>query len=161
MAKLHFEGMAEYELKLSKLKNGSKEIAAKAIYAGAAIMADEIKANIKELPVQMGARGDSKNKINSITPVQKEGLMESFGISSLQEDHGFWNVKLGFDGYNRTRTKKYPKGQPNAMIARSVESGTSFRKKNPFIKRAIKAKETAVVAEMGRIVDEEIKKMMS
>jgi len=161
MAKFHFDGLAEWETKLSKLKTGSKDIAAKAIYAGAAIMADEIKANIKALPVQTGAHGDSDSKINSVTPVQKEGLLDSFGISSLRDDNGYWNVKLGFDGYNRTRTKKYPKGQPNAMIARSVESGTSFRQRNPFVNRAIKAKEAAVVAEMGRIVDEEIDKLMN
>lgn len=161
MAKFSFKGMAEYELKLSKLKTGSKDIAAKAVYAGAAIMADEIKANIKALPVQKGVEGDEDSKINSVTPVQKEGLLESFGISSLRDDNGYWNVKLGFDGYNRTKTDKYPKGQPNAMIARSVESGTSFRKRNPFVSRAIKAKEAAVVAEMGRVMDEEINKIMN
>jgi len=42
-----------------------------------------------------------------------------------------------------------------------VESGTSFRQRNPFVNRAIKAKEAAVVAEMGRIVDEEIDKLMN
>ena len=62
------------------------------------------------------------------------------------------------DGYNSTVTKKYPKGQPNAMIIRALESGTSFRSRNPVITRATNAAKGAAEAAIQKQMDEEIKK---
>lgn len=160
MAKFQFDGLEEYALKLSKLESGTRDIAAKAIYAGANIMADEIKSRIAEIPTATNVSGSPENKIDTITPGQRRGLIESFGISPMREDNGYYNVKLGFDGYNDIKTEKYPNGQPNVLIARSVESGTSFRAKRPFVRPAIRARKKDVVEEMGRIVDEEIQKIV-
>ena len=44
MANFAFRGLEEYAMKLSKLEASSQEIAGKAIYEGAKIVADEIKA---------------------------------------------------------------------------------------------------------------------
>ena len=54
----------------------------------------------------------------------------------MRNTDGVYDVKMGFGGYNSVRTAKYPQGQPNALIARALESGTSFRSKNPFLSRA-------------------------
>lgn len=82
------------------------------------------------------------------------------GIAPIQEDSDFVNAKVGWDGYGRDKTKKYPKGVPNQVIARSVNSGTSFRKKNPFVNRAVtKNKKTAVKA-MADTIENEITKEM-
>ena len=59
MAKLKFEGMQEYEKMLSKLQTGTEQIIGKAVYAGAKIVADEIKANINSLGVEQGQEGGS------------------------------------------------------------------------------------------------------
>ena len=50
MAKMTFKTGDEYAMKLSKLAKQSDEVARKAIYAGAKIVADEIKRNIQSLP---------------------------------------------------------------------------------------------------------------
>ena len=39
------------------------------------------------------------------------------------------------------KTNKYPGGQPNSVIARSVVAGTTFRQKNDFVGRAIRKSE--------------------
>ena len=50
MAQIKFPGLAEYERKLSRLSRAVKdEIAAKAIYAGADIVADEVRSAIEGL----------------------------------------------------------------------------------------------------------------
>jgi hypothetical protein len=160
MAVMRFKGMEEYVLKLSKLAARTEEVAGKAIYAGAAIVADAIKSNIETLPVN--------NKINSSTPTpfdgllskQKDGLIESFGISPLGDKDGVYNVKLGFDGYNAIKTKKYPKGQPNQLIARAVESGSSVRVKHPFVDPAVKSAKAACVKKMQEVIDTETEKTM-
>ena len=69
-------------------------------------------------------------------------------------------MKIGFDGYNKTKTKKYPKGQPNQVVARGVESGTTWKKKYPFVRPAVERARKAVQAKMAETVDKEIKKVM-
>ena len=78
----------------------------------------------------------------------------------MRDDKGYLNVKLGFDGYGRTKTKKYPKGVPNQLIARSVNTGTSFRKRNPFMDRAVRAKRKLAEKKMMETMGEGMKKEM-
>lgn len=160
MAKITFPGLNDYELMISKLSKGVDDIAGKAIYAGAGIVADAIKENIKALPIVRGY-GTTENPLpGGVTAPQKAGLIDGLGISPMQSDAGYLNVKIGFDGYNATKTEKYPQGQPNQLVARGVESGTSWKKKSPFIRPAINASKQRAEDEMARILDEEIEKVM-
>ena len=61
MATYQFKGLEEYALKLSKLRDGSREVAGKAIYAGAKIVADAVRENIKSLPVRRSGYGTTEN----------------------------------------------------------------------------------------------------
>lgn len=159
MAKITFPGLAEYELMLSRLEGSTDEMIGRAVYAGAGIVADAIKANIKALPIVRGYGTADKPLPGGVTAPQKAGLVAGMGISKLQDDNGYLNVKIGFDGYNSTQTEKYPQGQPNQLVARGVESGTSWKKKKPFIRPAVNASRDQAEAEMARILDEEIKKL--
>lgn len=159
MAKITFPGLNDYELMISKLSKGVDDIAGKAIYAGAGIVADAIKENIKALPIVRGY-GTTENPLpGGVTAPQKAGLIDGMGISPMQDDGGYLNVKIGFDGYNATKTDKYPQGQPNQLVARGVESGTSWKQKKPFIRPAINASKSRAEAEMARILDQEIEKV--
>ena len=108
-------------------------------------MADAIMAEIKGLPVttQKAVKG---GMLKGITSAQKAGLIDGFGISRMQEQGASYNIKIGFNGYNSQRTAKYPSGQPNSVIARSLCSGTSFREKNDFVGRAMKKKNACIEA---------------
>lgn len=159
MAKITFPGLNDYELMISRLSKGVDDIAGKAIYAGAGIVADAIKENIKALPIVRGY-GTTENPLpGGVTAPQKAGLIDGLGISPMQSDAGYLNVKIGFDGYNATKTEKYPQGQPNQLVARGVESGTSWKQKKPFIRPAINASKSRAEAEMARILDQEIEKI--
>lgn len=159
MAKITFPGLNDYELMISRLTKNVDSVAGKAIYAGAGIVADAIKENIKDLPIVRGY-GTKENPLpGGVTAPQKAGLIDGLGISPMQSDAGFLNVKIGFDGYNATKTDKYPQGQPNQLVARGVESGTSWKEKKPFIRPAINASKSRAEAEMARILDEEIEKI--
>ena len=160
MAYLKFKGLQEYEFKLSRLEAGTDEIAGKAIYQGAKIVADEVKKNIETLPVIKDERGSGNNLLDGVTQKQKDGLVKSWGIAPMESKNGYLSVKLGFDGYNSVVTSKYPKGQPNVLIARAVESGTSFRKKHPFVSPAVKKTRKKAEAKMKEVLDEEINKIM-
>ena len=159
MAKITFPGLNDYELMISRLTKNVDSVAGKAIYAGAGIVADAIKENIKDLPIVRGY-GTKENPLpGGVTAPQKAGLIDGLGISPMQNDGGYLNVKIGFDGYNATKTDKYPQGQPNQLVARGVESGTSWKEKKPFIRPAINASKSRAEAEMARILDQEIEKI--
>ena len=160
MATLTFKGLQEYELKLSRFTKEVGRIAGRATYEGAKIMADEIKAGIEGLPVVKGFGTELNPLPGGVTATQKKGLLDGFGISGLQNDGGFYNVKLGFDGYNNTWTENYPQGQPNQLVARGVESGTSWKQPHPFIKPAIARARKRVEKRMAETIDEEIEKIM-
>lgn len=155
MATMVFKGINEYIAQLQKLGNDTDEIIGKAVYQGAAIVADAIKAEINALPIDKGY-GTADNPCIGVNAIQKKGLTEGFGISKMQNEHGYINVKIGFSGYNALQTKKYPNGQPNALIARAVVSGTSFRRPNQFIDRAQKSVKAAAEEKMRIVIDEEI-----
>ena len=159
MAKITFPGLNHYKLMTSQLSKGVDDIAGKAIYAGAGIVADAIKENIKALPIVRGYGTEKDPLPGGVTAPQKAGLIDGLGISPMQNDAGYLNVKIGFDGYNATKTEKYPQGQPNQLVARGVESGTSWKQKKPFIRPAINASKSRAEAEMARILDQEIEKI--
>lgn len=160
MAKITFPGLKDYELMLSRLEGATDDMIGRAVYAGAGIVADAVKQGIQSLPVVTGYGTDTNPLPGGVTAAQKAGLLDGFGISKLQDDGGYLNVKLGFDGYNRTRTEKYPQGQPNQLVARGVESGTSWKQKKPFIRPAVTRSRKPAEAEMKRVIDEEIEKIV-
>ena len=163
MATIKFPGLKEYEKRLSTLGKEGKAIAEKAVYAGAAIIADAVRANINALPAvkdEWGVVAYNNNWSAPLTETAKKGLQDGFGISPPGNEDGILNVKLGFDGYNDMKTKKYPKGQPNAIIARSLESGSSIAKKRPFVAPAVRKTKKAAEETMAKIIDEEIAKIM-
>ena len=159
MAKITFPGLKDYELMLSRLEGATDDMIGRAVYAGAGIVADAVKQGIQSLPVVTGYGTESNPLPGGVTSAQKAGLIDGFGISKLRDDNGYLNVKLGFDGYNRTRTEKYPQGQPNQLVARGVESGTSWKQKKPFIRPAVTRSRKAAETEMKRVLDEEIEKI--
>lgn len=162
MAKYQMRGLEEYAQYLQRIGANTQEICGKAVYAMADIVADQVRENITKLPTVTEAealRAYRANETTDLTKAQKKGLEDGFGISPMQNDNGYYNVKLGFDGYNKVKTRKYPQGQPNAMIARAVESGSSVRKKNPFIRRAVNATQKQAVEKGKQVADEEIAKI--
>lgn len=160
MATFQFGGIDDYITQLNKLQAATKDdVIGKTVYAGAAVVADAVKDAIRSLPVGSGhvAQGEL---VDTVTLPQKEGLLDGFGISRMKDDDGFVNVKLGFAGYNATRTDKYPQGQPNALIARAVNSGTTFRKKTRFVDKAVSASKKSAEAAMDAACNREIEKIM-
>ena len=158
MARIRFSRLEDYELRLSRLAGRTEEIAGKAIYAGADIITNAIRANIEGLAAvddRAGAIAYQKKAPAPLTRTAKQGLLDGLGITPMQDDGGYYNVKVGFDGYNDIPTRKYPNGQPNQLIARSLESGSSIAQKHPFIRPAINASRKAAEAKMAEVLDEE------
>ena len=164
------KGFEKYLKDLETLKKMSPHICGRAVYEGAKIVADAAAESAAALKVTKAVWGGTYNGVDQgqqqgITEAQKAGLLSSnsgggLGLSRMKNDNGFYHVKLGYHGYNSQITEKYPHGQPNVMIARSLESGTSFRKKDPFIARAVRKSRAQAERKMAQTVDDETAKIM-
>lgn len=159
MARMTIDGFDDYMAQLEKLTDSIRDTVGEVIYEGAHVIADAVKSNIQSLPVQNGYAKKGE-LLTGVTSVQKAGLVSGFGVARMRQEGDSYNVKVGFDGYNGQKTKKYPGGQPNSVIARSVCSGTSFRAKNDFVGRAVRSKRSDAEAKMQKKFDEAIEKLM-
>nr|DAG49872.1 MAG TPA: hypothetical protein [Caudoviricetes sp.] len=155
------DGLDNFVERLEELNEATEDILGKAIYEGARVVADSVKAAINELPtVDDDAYGTDSKPIKGLRNYQKQGLIDGMGIASMRNDNGLLNVKIGFDGYNGHATKTWPQGEPNVVIARSLESGTSWREKHPFVTNAVAACRDKAEKAMENKLNEELEKAL-
>ena len=158
MATFEFEGVDNYIGQLQKLYATADEMAGKAIYNGAGTVYKFVQQGIDGISTD-NRHGTSENPVSGPSTYQKEGLRKSLGIAPARYDGSFYNVKIGFDGYNGITTKAWPSGQPNSLIARAVESGTSWMRKQPFMRAAEQAAKGPCEAVMRQTIDKELSKI--
>lgn len=149
------KGLEEYTRKIERLSNVFvlDDIIEKALHKGADVVADKTRANLMGIPVDN--RRYVEGQRNGLLQVQKNGLLNSFGISEIQKKRIVTNIKTGVDkGTNKI-------GQPNVTIARRLESGTSYMKKNPVFKSATKSAKSECLQVISETVKEGLDRIMA
>ena len=95
-----------------------KTIAEKAVCAGAAIVADAVRANIDALPAvkdEWGVIAYNNHWSAPLTETAKKGLQDGFGISPMGSEDGMLNVKLGFDGCGKRKKRQKRRWRKSSM----------------------------------------------
>lgn len=137
---------------LKKLEANTDEIIGRAIYEGAGIVADAARSAIND--IQTDERWNPPGTVrNGPRQSEKESLLNGFGISKLRQTGTFWNVKVGFHGMNIN-------GMSNAGMARMIESGSSWMRKQPFMTRAVNSKKKECEDRMEQVFNEELEKLV-
>lgn len=161
MATFKFEGVDKLIAQYQKLNKDTEKVIGKAVYNGTNVVMKAIIAGIESIQTDDShGFGTAENPKTGPTSIQKAGLRHSVGIAKMRNDNGFFNTKIGFDGYNYVKTKRWPSGQPNMMVARSIESGTSWMKKQPFMRKAEQGAKKQCEIVMSQTVDKEIEKII-
>ena len=137
--------------RLGQLQNVAR-VCKVGLFDGAKVVADSMREEISALPIGH-AHGTPENPINTVTNTQKRGLLDGLGVAPMQENGSVWDTSVGFDGYNDF-------GQANAMIAAAVEGGASFRRKNPFVTRALRRSREKAQAAMAAAAENQINQIM-
>lgn len=159
---------------LEDFTNATDDMLRWTVYPGAKLTADKIRKAIEDLPEIKQTPRETKSsggvkrprksgkssgkKPKGATKVEREGMLEGLGVAGMRYDGDFLNAKIGMDGYNKHITTKWPKGHPNAMVARSIESGTSFRQKCPFVAPTVRQYKLAAEQEMAKEFDRQVEK---
>lgn len=163
MAKIEMQGMEAWLSELRRAGEATAPVCEAAVYAGAKVVADAIKQSTMNLDRVTDAEamaGWHEGKAVKISVSQKIGLVESLGITPIRNKYGVFSAKVGFDGYNGVKTKRWPQGQPNQLIARSCESGSSAMKKQPFVRTTIKRVQGEALTEMERAAEKKLNEIL-
>lgn len=159
MGKMELKGFEEYLKVLECLGGNVDAVLKKALYKGAGEMADTVRSEINSIaavPDVENVKAYKEGRKNRLGIKQKKGLIESMGITDFEKEDGGYSTKIGFDGYNDVKTKKYPKGQPNVLIARVLESGSTYMEKVPFMRKSLTKGRKKAEEEMRKQVEEEV-----
>ena len=154
LAKMTIKGLDEYAKMLDRMGRQAPEISKKAVYAGADMVANQIRKNLEQNIRDPSYVGKNKNKEYAVKQRRSTGELEqSLGIAPITTDkNGNTNTKVGFSGYDNNHT-------PNVLKARAMESGTSTLRKRPFVRPAVNAVKKPAQQEMGAVIDKEIAKI--
>lgn len=127
-------GMDDLIKKMQKLPQKAAKIAAEALYEGAGVVADAVTKETKGIKTKpfIKATGGYKRKAS---PEEKEILVNAnHGISKFRYDGNSINTSIGFQ--NSGYAELGGKTVPVPLIANSINSGTSFMEKQPFLRKA-------------------------
>jgi len=147
---LKVEGMDEITEMLSKAAEAAPGIAARALYKGAGVVADEISRQARGLKTSRFryAKGWQRDP----SPEEKEALVAAgaAGIAKFDKTGNEVNTSVGYSrsGYVMINGKR----KAVAVIANSINSGTSFMKKQPFIRKAVSQSKSKA----GQAINDEI-----
>lgn len=149
------EGMAEISEMLTKLETDAPKMAARMLYRGAAEVMNEVKRQedaIETTEFRYASRGGTRKP----SPEEKAVIQGKAGIAKFDKNGSEIGTSIGYgnSGYAMLKDRRVPV----AKIANSINSGTSFMKKQPFIRKAANAAgrraEEAMKAEFDRITEE-------
>ena len=142
------EGIDELGAMLAKLEGKAQDVASGALFDGAAVVADAMRAAIGSIvtePFNYVVDPDSVGK-RYASPEEKAALVGKSGIAKFDKSDEEVNTLIGVSGASGYANIG---GKPKAvrLIARSINSGTSFMHKQPVFRRAAsKAKGPATAA---------------
>ncbi len=148
-----------YMKQLESFGMDEPEIAKKIVMVGAQPVADAIRNELNKIPEEKFRQLKQNERFEGLPRSQKKDLLDNLGITPTGVDkEGNTNVKVGWHGYGSYKSRKYPRGLPNALLARAIESGSSVRSKAPFVRPAINKSREKAIDEMQKTINEEANK---
>lgn len=145
-------GLDEVMAMLNKLDENTEAIAKRALYIGAKVVADAYTAAVNS--IRTSARRWHREPGGRL-PTREEKDALHIGISRFRGDTTEVDTIIGVaEGYTTVGGRQ----KATKLIARSINSGTSFMQKQPVFRKASstsrRAGQEAVVAEAERLIDE-------
>ena len=150
-----------FNRRLEACRDQAKRVAKCSLFDGAKVAADSLRTavdGLNRVPDVVAINTLRKGGQSLISVSQKNGLRAGLGVAHMKEAGDRITVSIGFGGYNSVAGGKYPRGQPNRMIAGSCEGGSSKMIRQPFIRPTFEAHridiQRAMMQTATRIIDE-------
>lgn len=149
-------GLDQLGRMLAQLDNKAQEIASGALYEGAGIVANAMNAAVQSIRTEP-FRYATEGKMRLASPQEKAALERKIGIAKFRKSGSEVDTMIGISGKSGY-TQIAGKQKAVRVIARSINSGTSFMRKQPVFRKAKTqsqgpAKE-AIVAKAEQMINE-------
>ena len=142
------EGLTEVSAMLAKLGSKAEDVASGALFDGAGITADaftQAANSIRTEPFHYIADPDLVGHKRLPSPEEKAALVGKSGIAKFNKNGSEVDTLIGITGSaGYVMIGKKPKAV--RLIARSINSGTSFMDKQPVFRRAKSSSQSAAKA---------------
>ena len=152
---LKVDGMAEISELLEKMEQAAPAIAAEALYEGAGTMSAEI--NAAAAGIKTGP-GSTREDARYATPEEKAAVLSvGAGIAKFSKSGTEVDTSVGYRNSGYTVIKG--KTKPIPLIVNSINSGTSFMHKQPFVRKAARSGGTKAMGVMKAFIEDAFEKM--
>lgn len=153
---INTDGLENVSRMLTELENRAQEVASGALFDGAGIVADAFTAAARSIQTEK-FKYARPGKTRLPSPEEKEALLGKSGVARFRQNGSEVDTIIGISasaGYANVGGKK----KAVRMIARSINSGTSFMKRQPVFRKAKSqsqgAAKAAIVAKAEKMFDE-------
>lgn len=155
---LEVTGVEELLRKMEQMGEKGEAAASVALYEGARVTADALSAAVQGIeakrvkyPAPPGKKRMPSTEEKAVLEGAKHGVAKfRKGITKVDTSVGYQN-----SGYGQINGKTVPV----PLIANAINSGTSFMKKQPFIRKAISQSKGAAQAAIENKLREELDKL--
>lgn len=142
------DGMEDLNAILARLEERATDVASGALFEGAGVVADAMKAAVGSIVTEQFnyvASPDSTGTKRYASPDEKAALVDKTGIAKFNKTGDGVDTLIGISGKAGYATVG---GKPKAvrLIARSINSGTSFMHKQPVFRKAVTGSQAAAKA---------------
>lgn len=150
------DGLDELSKMLQGVGDSAAEIAAAGLYAGAGVAADAMTAAVNSIATDE-FRYAPNGQTRLPSPEEKAALEGKTGIARFNGTATEIDTLVGFNhaGYATIGGKR----KPVIVIARSINSGTSFMKKQPVFRRAVSKAKTSATQAVVEAAEKKIKEL--
>ena len=162
MAKVKVTGLTEFIKQLENVNQNTPKVMEETVKAGMQPVTDSLRSVIQGLKVdnrRYVRPGSGKKRY--MMEIEKKGLLESMGYSPVRTNGTVYDSNAGVQGYNKLRTTEYKSGSPNKMLLDAIDSGTSFRYRQPIFSKVKKLSQDEAVKLMQEALEEKIMRLTS
>ena len=141
---LQVEGMDQLIRKMDQLAGNGAHVAAEALYEGAGVMADSISRAVDSIATEPFhyVKGGQKRRAS---PEEKQIIKNAKkGVAKFRNNGTSIQTSVGMQ--NAGYAELSGKIKPIPLIANSINSGTSFMQKQPFMRKAFSQTKAAAQA---------------
>lgn len=159
-AEMSFEGMDEISEMLTELAEKAQGVAARGLYEGAGIMRDSLAAEVKTIQTAPFRRAVGYQRLPS---PEEKAIVEAgtVGIAKFDKNGSEVGTSVGFSdaGYARAGWKNGAM-KPIAQVANAINSGTSFMKKQPFVRRAANSAKARAESAIRQRIESDLEELI-
>ena len=148
------EGLNEISSMLEDMGKEAHNAAAAGLYEGAGYMADALSKAVETIKTEKYRHAEN-GQMRMPSPEEKRILQNAAkGIAKFKGSGAELDTSVGFSksGYAMLMGKR----KPVAMIASSINSGTSFMKKQPFIRKTVSREGKKAVKVIEKAISDRI-----